>query len=220
MKKAKTPARSRRRSTLRWSAAALVILLFLNLVLKTCFLFPIQSIRMQEENLGVPGRPDVISRLRLPRIHALHLLYLTGDDRSTTLSGTYLTPLGWQPAFGVALDCTTQEPIYTAEWHLSHRKHDARTIVWFGRIDDPAVHSLSLVPYERNNGHEERLAPMEVKEKKDFFEHDGRRYFVTMLTSDFNDTRSISRSELWAYDAQGTLLYEIPIEQLTGSFFS
>lgn len=220
MKKSKqTPALSRRRSALCWTAIALGALLVLNVVFKTLLLFPSQAIRMQEHHLGIPGRPEVIARYRLPGVHFLHLLYLTGDERSTNLTGTYLTPLGWTAAFGVALDCTEPAPLYVGEWHMVRSEKDDKSIVWFGRIDDPLVSHVAIASHAWNEEkkQQESLPLVELTDESCYLEQNGRRYFYKMLPLSRNYL--YHDSALMAYDKEGQLLYEIPIKSVTGSIF-
>ena len=223
-KQKKTPLYSRRRSALRSLAAAAAAVLVVNWLFHIGNLLPICSIRLQEELQGVSGHTQVIERMAVPQIHATHLLYLTGNDSATVLSGTYLTYLGWMDAFGIALDCTPDAPFFWGGMSMSREDHES-VYVCFGRVDDPAVDRMEiLVQYEvwdpQSRTARRQTAFSLTAGEAEWVEKDGRRYFLLSCApfSWLYDSSFYAVAQ--ALDAQGNVIAQQEIEEHSWCVFS
>lgn len=221
--KERTKLSSRKRRALRYIIIAAITILVVNYGLNIGHLLPIQSVRLQEELHSVPGYTRVVKRMHVPEIHRSHLLYVTGNDKATAISGTHLSIIGWTDAFGNALDCTTGAPLYAGGMVMNRDETDA-VWVYYGRVDEPAIKKVEISirhqVWDENTGKDdwEEVFCLTAGET-DFIEKDGYRYFMMKLPYDWPRAAGAAHSFALGYDAEGMLLVEQKLEEMNYCFF-
>ena len=211
---------TRRQSALRAAAITLAAMVFVVHVMHIGLLFPVQAVWQLEERAGVEYT-RVVKRSHTPEIQKTNIAFLSENDEATLFSSCYLTIYGWMPNFGVALDCTTGEPLYAGVNYMS--RDENRAWYFFGRVDDPAIQrveiSLCSEDYDSNGypivGEEvHRMAGIPLEEQS------GRRYFLVKYTGEWNhEIRSSPRPIVIGYDGEGNELNRMEIEEWISSGF-
>ena len=211
---------TRRQSALRAAAVTLAIMVFVVHVMHIGLLFPVQAVWQLEERAGVE-HTRVVKRSHTPEIQKTNIAFLSENDEATLFSSCYLTIYGWMPNFGVALDCTTGEPLYAGVNYMS--RDENRAWYFFGRVDDPAIQrveiSLCSEEYDSNSypivGEEvHRMAGIPLEEQS------GRRYFLAKYTGGWDyETHITVCPVVIGYDGDGQELIRMKIEYGSSSSF-
>ncbi|MEY8388263.1 hypothetical protein AALC17_13380 [Oscillospiraceae bacterium 38-13] len=175
---------SRRKRALRRVLIAAAAVFLVNRIFLIGLLFPIQAIRHNEERLGT-GRTAVVCRDWDPGFRWDYLSYLTESETVTMLSGARLGSYGWTDAFGVAVDCTEEAPLYGGWRNMSWTDGPSRFCV-FGRVGDPDIVRLEIQLRYLDWKLESRTALTWNSEREDWMEKDGRYYFLFQTHPPFN----------------------------------
>ena len=123
--------------------------------------------------------------------------------------------------FHVALDCTTEEPLYAG---MSYMSRDGKQVwYFFGRVDDPAIQrvetSLCETTYDNMSyahvGEEvHRMAGIPLEEQS------GRRYFLAKYNGEWDyEVHSQVHPIVIGYDGDGQELIRMEIEHGNSSSF-
>ena len=175
--------RTRRQRALHALAWALGLLLVCNYVLHFGYLFPIQAFRCAEQREGVYERERVVAARWEPgMIHATDRLYLAEGENCLTLGCTYLSLLGWDPSFAWPIDTSSGGDAHLGFVGMS-RRNQHRTVVFYGRIDNPGVTRLELhgESMDGNNGFALGVS------RDDWFIKDGKTYLLLSDSYRFSD---------------------------------
>lgn len=184
--KKKKKLRTRKQRAIRQVLWALLALLVACELCNVGRLLPIQAIWDSEERYGVGYMDlDTVTWMHVPETHLTHLRCLRVNEKVTFLGGTYLTVMGWVENFGIALDCTGEDPIYAAR-HDMYRREKEHSSLWivFGRVDDPAVTDLQVCIRQQaawdENGDPTAWEDLGIftVEADEWFTQAGRRYFL------------------------------------------
>ena len=211
---------TRRQSALRAAVITLAIMVFVVHVMHIGLLFPVQAVWQLEERAGVE-HTRVVKRSPTPEIQKTNIAFLSENDEATLFSSCYLTIYGWMSNFGVALDCTTGEPLYAGVNYMS--RDENRAWYFFGRVDDPAIQrveiSLCSEEYDEMShayvGEEvHRMAGIPLEEQS------GRRYFLAKYTGGWDyETHIKVCPVVIGYDGDGQELVRMEIEYGSSSSF-
>lgn len=176
---------TRRRRAVRQIGAAVLLLVVMNVVWHTYYLFPAQNLWTVEEAWGC-GRTEVLKR----EWSGGRLWYLTENENAVLLLAQEPSFTGWRSAGANVLDCSGDSPVHSGF---------LRAEGWcaFGRVDDPAVASVQLTVYDGLQTTDTQLAGDE-----DWFWRDGQRYFLLRSGA---ETR---RAKLTALDREGKVLMD------------
>lgn len=222
MKKERLPKRkklrTRRQTTLKRFFIMAVVMILVNHFMILGLLLPIQAIRKVEERQGT-GRTKVVTRVHVPEIYAAMLLYLTENENTTVLADTHLSLYGWMPDFGTALDCTSGAPLYAGRVCLYH---DGESVSYFfGRVDDPAIETVSVRLFAFEVDEMSRRVPGEEVEcltAPKLYEKEGRRYFL-LRDAGRDSGERLPIPIAIGYDSGGNEVARLEIEEGRGSFY-
>ena len=212
---------TRRQSALRAAAITLAAMVFVVHVMHIGLLFPVQAVWQLEERAGVEYT-RVVKRSHTPEIQKTNIAFLSENDEATLFSSCYLTIYGWMPNFGVALDCTTGEPLYAGVNYMS--RDENRAWYFFGRVDDPAIQrvEISLCETAQNKMGYVHLVGDEVHRMAGIplEEQSGRRYFLVKYNGEWDyDAHSRLHPVVIGYDGTGQELVRMEIEYGSSSSF-
>lgn len=211
---------TRKQVAIRKTAICLTAMFLVNNIMFLGAIFPIQTVWQLEERAGVE-HTRVVKRSHTPEIQKTNIAFLSENDEATLFSSCYLTIYGWMSNFGVALDCTTGEPLYAGVNYMN--RDENRAWYFFGRVDDPAIQRVEIslceeVYDEMSHGYvgEEvhRMAGIPLEEQS------GRRYFLVKYNGEWDrEILSAPRPVVIGYDGNGQELIRIEIEQWSSSSF-
>ena len=212
---------TRRQSALRAAAITLAVMVFMVHVMHLGLIFPIQTVWQLEERAGIE-HTRVVKRSPTPEIQKTNIAFLSENDKATMFSSCYLTIYGWMANFHVALDCTTEEPLYAGVSYMSRDENQAW--YFFGRVDDPAIQrvEISLCETEPNKMGYVHLVGDEVHRMAGIplEEQSGRRYFLVKYNGEWDyEVHSRVHPIVIGYDGDGQELTRTEIEQWNSSSF-
>ena len=212
---------TRRQSALRAAVITLAVMVFVVHVMHIGLLFPVQAVWQLEERAGVE-HTRVVKRSHTPEIQKTNIAFLSENDEATLFSSCYLTIYGWMSNFGVALDCTTGEPLYAGVNYMS--RDENRAWYFFGRVDDPAIQrvEISLCETAQNKMGYVHLVGDEVHRMAGIplEEQSGRRYFLVKYTGGWDyETHIKVCPVVIGYDGTGQELVRMEIEYGSSSSF-
>lgn len=217
MKRTKLP--TRRRRAIQRVALAAVLLLLIQHCLSVGNLLPIQAIYQVGQHQGI-GWSWPVQRMAVPEIDRTRLLYLTENENAVMLADTALSFLGWSAYYGLALDCTTGEPMYAG--YRSLMKGQTAVTCYFGRIDQDDIASVAISIQEETyrQGQVIRREVLRLTAgQEDLLTRDGRRFFLLQEVEPERDVERILRPVVLAYDADGAMLLEQEIDQYASSSY-
>lgn len=211
---------SRRKRALQRVLIAAAAVFLVNRVFLIGLLFPIQAIRHNEERLGT-GRTAVVCRSWDPGLRWDFLSYLTESETVTMLSEARLGLYGWTDAFGVAVDCTEEAPLYGGWHNLSWDGGPSRFCV-FGRVDNPDIVRLEIQLRYLDWKLESQTALTWNSQRSDWMEKDGRYYFLFQTYPPFNwaDYHPGLDPLAVGWDEAGNELVRMELTQGASSHFS
>lgn len=212
---------SRRRGALRHALWALTALFLVNHFLLVGLILPIQAIRRSEERMGT-GRTAVVLRDWAPEVHKTHLIYLTGSENVTMLTGAYLTFYGWTDGFGLPVDCSEDAPLHGGWWTMG-RSEGQNLVYVFGRVDDPEIARVEVqTQYEDWDTGEvvRRTAFTWSSEREAWTERNGRYYFLFQKSPvDWSVYQSTIYQVAIGYDAEGNEIARRELRDGVTSYF-
>jgi len=212
---------TRRQSALRAAVITLAVMVFVVHVMHIGLLFPVQAVWQLEERAGVE-HTRVVKRSPTPEIQKTNIAFLSENDKATMFSSCYLTIYGWMANFHVALDCTTEEPLYAGVSYMSRDENQAW--YFFGRVDDPAIQrvEISLCETEPNKMGYVHLVGDEVHRMAGIplEEQSGRRYFLVKYNGEWDyEVHSRVHPIVIGYGSAGEELVRLEIEYGNASMF-
>lgn len=151
---------TRKQRALRRIGWALLVLLLVNTVCHTYYLFPVQRLWNVEELWGCE-RTKVVERMWQDG----RLWYLTENENAVLLMAQKPTLTGWQAEVVKVLDCSKDAPIHGGVLR-------ARGYYAFGRVDNPEVEAVRL-SWEDGSEKVNRLTT-----DSDWINRNGCRYFL------------------------------------------
>lgn len=211
---------TRRQSALRAAAITLAVMVFMVHVMHLGLIFPVQTVWQLEERAGVE-HTRVVKRSPTPEIHKTHIAFLSENDEATLFSSCHLMIYGWMSNFHVALDCTTEEPLYAG---MSYMSRDGKQVwYFFGRVDDPAIQRVEIslcettydnMSYAHVGEEVHRMAGIPLEEQS------GRRYFLAKYNGEWDyEVHSQVHPIVIGYDGDGQELIRMEIEHGNSSSF-
>lgn len=211
---------TRRQSALRAAAITLAVMVFMVHVMHLGLIFPVQTVWQLEERAGVE-HTRVVKRSPTPEIHKTHIAFLSENDEATLFSSCHLMIYGWMSNFHVALDCTTEEPLYAGVSYMS--RDGKQAWYFFGRVDDPAIQRVEIslcettydnMSYAHVGEEVHRMAGIPLEEQS------GRRYFLVKYNDGWDyDAHSRPYPVVIGYDGDGQELIRMEIEHGNSSSF-
>jgi hypothetical protein len=211
---------SRKRTSIRKTALCLAAVLLIQHIMHLGLLFPIQTVWQMEERAGIE-KTRVVDRNWAREIQKTRIAFLSENDEATLFSSCYLTIYGWMPGFGVALDCSEEEPLYAGVSYMN--RDEASAWYFFGRVDDPTIQrveiSLCAEDYDSMShpvlGEEiHRMAGIPLEEQS------GRRYFLAKYTEGWDYERYLRcRPVVIGYDSAGNEVTRMEIEDWNSASF-
>lgn len=203
---------NRKREALRRAAIALAALLVLNHVMHIGIPLPRLAYHKLEERAGV-GWTQVVKRSWVPDIGKTYIAYLSGDETSTVFGSVAFSIYGWMPNFGVALDCSGDEPLY-AGYHQMSRK-DGLAWFFFGRVDDPEIQQISISVCDTAYDSESHAYAGEefFRQSAELIRRGGRRYFFLQASVVMDSTETRPMPMVIGYDGSGNVLLKCDIEE-------
>lgn len=204
--------KTRKQRALRWTAVALVCLLYVNYSYGAGYLLPQQTIWDAERYYSC-GRTESV-HTQWGWSEGM-LAYLRGNENAVLYFRAKPTLTGWDMRYPRAVDCSETAPFYAG--FLSLNEKTTRTAEFFGRTDDPAVSKILCTFWyvSRTDENVRRFYSFETSDK-DWYEQDGQRYFL--LQSRFEKGEMVSGNcvnvMLTAFDATGKAIASITPTQI------
>jgi len=179
------------------------------------------ALRDGEQRYGVYEKTHELASLPVGNINkTLRVTLLAGENVTYCGASNFYTLLGWQEAFGSALDCADGESVHAGWWGMS--RNDARDIFYWGRIDDTAIISAVIercreVSQDENGGYTlEKYETIPVE----LIEDGGYRYFLAggaIPERDCDDAQD--KIYLIGYNASGAEELRYEIKQQASTLF-
>ena len=211
---------TRKQVAIRKTAICLTAMFLVNNIMFLGAIFPIQTVRQLEERAGVE-HTRVVKRSHTPEIQKTNIAFLSENDEATLFSSCHLMIYGWMSNFHVALDCTTEEPLYAGVSYMS--RDGKQAWYFFGRVDDPAIQRVEIslcettydnMSYAHVGEEVHRMAGIPLEEQS------GRRYFLVKYNDGWDyDAHSRPYPVVIGYDGDGQELIRMEIEHGNSSSF-
>lgn len=213
------PVLTRRRSALRAAAITLTVMVFMVHVMHLGLIFPVQTVWQLEERAGIE-HTRVVDRSRTPEIQKTNIAFLSENDEATMFSSCHLTIYGWMANFHVALDCTTDEPLYAGVSYMS--RDENRAWYFFGRVDDPEIERVEISLQSRKwNNETQAYFNEEIRRIEDveLQNQSGHRYFLVKDDGAWDSEKDFNPKPVAiGYDSAGNEVAWVDIED--GNFTS
>ena len=209
---------NRKREALRRAAMALAALLVMNHVMHIGMPLPRLAYHKLEERAGV-GWTQVVKRVWVPDMGKTHIAYFSGDETATVFGSVSFSLYGWMPYFGIALDCSKDEPLYAGYNRMSGK--DGLAWFFFGRVDDPEIKEVHISVCDTAYDAESHAYAGEefFRQRAELIERGGRRYFFLQASVVMDTTETRPMPMVLGYDGAGNALLQYDIDEGSHSYF-
>lgn len=179
MKKQKIEKRPTRARCAVKSVVIMLCALLISNMLGGGHLTRAMALRDGEQRYGVYEKTRELASLPVEKIYkTLRVTLLVSENVTYCGASHFYTLLGWQEAFGSALDCADGERVHVGRWSMSRGQGNDALFFW-GRIDDAAITRAEVVQQRavsrQNDGY--TLETINVT-PLDLIEDGGYRYFL------------------------------------------
>lgn len=179
MKKQKIEKRPTRARRAVKSVVIMLCALLVSNMLGGGHLTRMMALRDGEQRYGVYEKTHELASLPVENIYkTLRVTLMVSENVTYCGASNFYTLLGWQEAFGSALDCADGERVHVGRWSMSRGQGNDALFFW-GRIDDAAIARAEVVQQRavsrQNDGYTfetTNVTPL------DLIEDGGYRYFL------------------------------------------